>query len=687
MRYGSIYQGVVIAALAAASSGPMLAEEPKVVVPRYNTMTDAQEVALGAEVAAAIEKENKLAFVDVPVVQSYLTRLVTRLAAQSRRPELHYTVRVVDTADINAFSLPGGYLYVNRGLIEWARNESELAAVVSHEIGHVVGRHSANKFSRVNTVDSLLSEASRVLLGDDTPARIVRQVGGPVAFLALQKYSRTDELQADLLGYYNLQRAGWSAEGMASLFRHLGEQTSTLDSLTSITQSHPPPADREQQITAEMRAFPPKSGLALDSAEFTAVQGQLRKPPKPKTPPVSGWVEVRSKRIGWIADSMQQRVTRGVLLACHLNPARGGIGLSHERCVPRFENRHGLGRSSRSHEHASKLDLRNRCVHVTGRQDLRRECDGLAHERLRMHPVSLRHVDRTQVGEPDRDVLTLSIRIDLAVDRQCPFEGLEGIVESTPLSGQHAKLVIDQPDTSMRARVDRLEHIAGVSEHFLRFVESRQHDQRLRERHSGRSSLGMFFAVPLLENRHRLACKANGIVELAAGVSQVRHVQKVMCNGRVPRTTQLPIPSEDVRVQSLGVIEVTGVLMGGCQLGACERCVGDSPLNTIEPVRGRLKNRDGAFIVPRSGHGHTKRQLGFQRQRVVRAQSRTRLLEAVGRERLRLIEPRLGIAQQRDIDPRLNHARVGWLPPSLPDLQAVTEQRVGPVKLAQRLIG
>jgi beta-barrel assembly-enhancing protease len=278
------WRSIGIAVLCAAVTIGLQADEPKVEVPSYNTMTDTQETAIGREAASEIEKERKLTFVEVPRVQAYISRVVAQLAAQSRRPQLAYSVKVVDTAQINAFALPGGFLYVNRGLIEWARSESELAAVLGHEVGHVVGRHGSNTLSRLSTVDSLLFEASRVLLGDDAPARLLKQVGGPVAFLALMKYSRTDEFQADLLGYYNLQRAGWSPDGMVDLFKHFGERATGIESLMAIGNSHPAPVDREQQIVNEMKKFPPKAGLTRDSAEFTAVQGELKKLPKPRSP-------------------------------------------------------------------------------------------------------------------------------------------------------------------------------------------------------------------------------------------------------------------------------------------------------------------------------------------------------------------------------------------------------------------
>jgi beta-barrel assembly-enhancing protease len=259
------------------------AEEPKVDPPSYNRMTDAEEVALGREASAAYEKDQKLAFVTVPAVQNYVGGLITRIAAQSRRSQLTYSTKVLDTMVVNASAWPGGFVYVNRGIIEWARSESELVGVLSHEIGHVAGRHGANNLARMTSAESLILEASSRLLGTPAPALILKQIGGPVAFMALMKYSRTDELQADLLGFYNMQRAGWNPDGMVELFKHMGDRSSPMDSILSMTQSHPAAADRVSQITNEMKLFPPKGELVRDSAEFKAVQAELKKLPKPSS--------------------------------------------------------------------------------------------------------------------------------------------------------------------------------------------------------------------------------------------------------------------------------------------------------------------------------------------------------------------------------------------------------------------
>jgi predicted Zn-dependent protease len=217
----------VTAALTLLSAARAAAEEPSVEIPSYNKMTGQQEISLGREIAQGIEKEKNLKFVETRAVRNYVDEVFQKIVKTSRRPHLPYSIKIVDTKEINAFALPGGFVYLNRGLMEWARSESEMVATLSHEVGHVAGHHGANVASRDSTVDSFLTEASEVLFGDDLPAHLLKQAGGPVAFLAIMKYSRTQELEADLLGFYNMQRAGWDPEGMIQLFHHFQRTGST----------------------------------------------------------------------------------------------------------------------------------------------------------------------------------------------------------------------------------------------------------------------------------------------------------------------------------------------------------------------------------------------------------------------------------------------------------------------------
>jgi len=255
------------------------ADEPTIVTPAYNTLTDQQEVDLGREFAAELEKREGLRFITAPRVQAYVEGLVQRIAKASRRPTLPYSVKVVDSPVFNAFALPGGLLYVQRGLVEQVSTESELVGVLGHEINHVVGRHGANNFARYVSGSAILREMSNRTVGTAGPAAIAEAVGITVVKPLLLKYSREDELQADLLGYYNIQRAGWNPASMRTTFERLEKERPAaggVDELLNILGSHPTPRERKAQVDKELAIAPPQADLLDDSAEFRAVKAELK---------------------------------------------------------------------------------------------------------------------------------------------------------------------------------------------------------------------------------------------------------------------------------------------------------------------------------------------------------------------------------------------------------------------------
>jgi len=262
---------------------PLSADEPKPVTPAYNHLTDKEEISLGRDIAKELEKQRKLKFIEKHSLQDYVNNVFEKVVKTSRRPNLPYSIKIVDTTELNAFSLPGGFVYLNRALMEFAQNEAEMMGVLAHEVGHVVGRHVANNISRENTADSLMTEASRTLFGDDTPARLVKEIASPVALLALLKYSRDQESEADMLGFYNMQRAGWNPQGMVTFFERLDKDPEGLQSIMALGSDHPASADRAARISAEMRDFPPAPNLILNSDGFKEMQAELKKlPPAPK---------------------------------------------------------------------------------------------------------------------------------------------------------------------------------------------------------------------------------------------------------------------------------------------------------------------------------------------------------------------------------------------------------------------
>ena len=185
----------------------------------FNVLSESDEIALGREFSREIEREIKL-FTDPEVVR-YVDELGQTLVRHSKRSNIHYYIKVVDTDEVNAFALPGGFLYVNRGLISIADTESELAGVISHEIGHVVGRHGAKALTRQLGLEIVLGMITgRNPTGVQRVASQLAAIGGIFSML---HYSREAEREADALAVENLREAGYDPDGVAAFFEKLLE--------------------------------------------------------------------------------------------------------------------------------------------------------------------------------------------------------------------------------------------------------------------------------------------------------------------------------------------------------------------------------------------------------------------------------------------------------------------------------
>src|SRR5262249_42739442 len=146
----------------------------------------------------------------------YVSSIGTLLAHTTERPDIPFTFTVLDTPMVNAFALPGGYVYVTRGLIALADNEAELAGVLGHEIGHVVARHQAQRYSQ-----SVLAGLGAAILGVATGSSVVGDVAGTGAQAYIQSYSRDQEFEADMLGVRYMARAGYDPQAMATFLAKL----------------------------------------------------------------------------------------------------------------------------------------------------------------------------------------------------------------------------------------------------------------------------------------------------------------------------------------------------------------------------------------------------------------------------------------------------------------------------------
>jgi len=222
----------------------------------FTLMSESQEIQLGLQSDAEIRRE--MGLYDDPALQQYVQGIGKRLAATSERPKLPWQFAVVDVAAVNAFALPGGYIYVTRGILPYMDNEAELAGVIGHEIGHVTARHSAQQYTRAVTGQVALAG-----LGVFVPeTRPFGQAAGAGLGLLFLKYGRDDELQADSLGARYAMAGGWSPEAVPAFLATLGRLTEVSDKrgIPGWLQTHPQPADRVQKIQASAREMAAASG-------------------------------------------------------------------------------------------------------------------------------------------------------------------------------------------------------------------------------------------------------------------------------------------------------------------------------------------------------------------------------------------------------------------------------------------
>lgn len=213
----------------------------------FNLFSVQQDVEIGQQAAA--EAEQQLPLLNDAVTNRYLSRIVQRLAAQAPGADYPYTIKAVNATEINAFSLPGGPMYVNRGLITTARNEAELAGVLAHEMAHVALRHGTNQASKAYLAQAGLGILGGLLGSKGGTSRIVNAVGGFGLNAVFLKFSRDDEYEADAAGAEMMARAGYNPNAMADFFALLRqEQGRDPSKLERFFASHPPPANRETRI-------------------------------------------------------------------------------------------------------------------------------------------------------------------------------------------------------------------------------------------------------------------------------------------------------------------------------------------------------------------------------------------------------------------------------------------------------
>ena len=272
----------LIASFVVASTGA----QTRVTAPA-NKYTPAQDLQMGQEAAAEIRQQLPLMKDDS--VTSYVDQLGRRLTAvippEFARSEFKYTFETVNVREINAFALPGGPMFVNRGMIEAAGSEGEVVGVMAHEVSHVLLRHGTAQASKAGRYQA--GQVAGALLGAIIGGRVgsvvaqTTQVGFGTAFL---RVGRDYEKQADLLGAQLMARAGYDARDMAAMFRTIEKQGSSGPEWLS---DHPNPGNRSAYIEKEAQSLPVRNPVT-DKSGFERVRAHLKSlPPAPSSEDVA----------------------------------------------------------------------------------------------------------------------------------------------------------------------------------------------------------------------------------------------------------------------------------------------------------------------------------------------------------------------------------------------------------------
>lgn len=221
----------VIALVAAAG----IADAQTKVKPGFNLFSVSQDVEIGRASAAQVERE--LPLVNDREVAAYVSEIGRRLAAHSGGPSFPYQFAVVNAPDINAFALPGGFVYVNRGILTEAKNEGEVAGVIAHEIAHVALRHGTHQASKAYGAQAGLSILGGLLSGrvGESTAGIMNALGGFGMNVLFLKFSRELETQADVRGAQILAAAGYTPADMTGFFRTLAKVDASRKRCSIIT--------------------------------------------------------------------------------------------------------------------------------------------------------------------------------------------------------------------------------------------------------------------------------------------------------------------------------------------------------------------------------------------------------------------------------------------------------------------
>ena len=246
--------------------------------PGFNVFSAEQEVQLGRQ--AAQDAERQVPILNDRSVHNYVNSIVNRLERVAPFRDYPYQARVVNSSDINAFALPGGFVYVHRGLIEAARTEGELAGVIAHEMAHVALRHGTAQVSKAYAAQLGVGALGQILGGGNrgNNSQVWNVIGNLGLSTLFLKFSRNAEDEADSLGARMMAQAGYNPVEMANFFDLLQQQQRrNPSSVEQFFSSHPAPANRSNHIRTEARSL--GGGSSRQVGSLPAMQNRLRSMP------------------------------------------------------------------------------------------------------------------------------------------------------------------------------------------------------------------------------------------------------------------------------------------------------------------------------------------------------------------------------------------------------------------------
>lgn len=230
-----------------------------------------KEVRIGRELSAQVDREAK--FIEDGTITEYINRVGQNIVLHSDA-KVPFTIKVIDSDEVNAFALPGGFFYVNKGLLLAADNEAELAGVMAHEIAHVAARHAVENNKKAELAQYAVLIPS-ILLGGGL-GQLIYQGGGFASLLGFMKFTRGAEEEADKLGVQYMWAAGYDPTAMATMFEKLEAKNKKKPGFISkLFATHPAPPERRAASLALAARFPEREEYVISSSEFQRVKSRL----------------------------------------------------------------------------------------------------------------------------------------------------------------------------------------------------------------------------------------------------------------------------------------------------------------------------------------------------------------------------------------------------------------------------